>query len=368
MKFGAKLQKDGSCIFSIYAPLKKSVKLCLKNQKEILLDMDKDKSGGWKTTIKNIRVGEQYKFVVDGIEIPDPCSKYQMDGVHGYSTIIDYEKFELSLSNNRWENIPLSEYIIYELHIGTFTKDGTFKSAIDRLDYLLELGITAIEIMPVAQCPGKRNWGYDGVLPYSVQNSYGTPDDFFLLIGECHKRNIAVILDVVYNHLGPEGNYIWLLNVFFTDKYRTLWGNSINYDGKYSGLVRDFFIENAVYWFKYFDIDGLRLDAIHSIYDLSANHFLKELRERVDILQDEVGKNFYLIAESELNDTRILEPYDKNGFNLDSQWLDDFHHSIHTLLTGEQNGFYIDFIGIDKLNKSYNSGFVYTWESSDFRK
>jgi len=230
------------------------------------------------------------------------------------------------------------------------------------------LGINAIEIMPVAQFPGERNWGYDGVYLYAVHNSYGGPDGLKRLVNQCHKKEIAVVLDVVYNHLGPEGNYLWDYGPYFTDKYKTPWGSAMNFDGAYSDEVRNFFIENALYWFKNYHVDALRLDAIHAIFDMSAKHFLEELVERVAEFSEGEGRKFYLIAESNLNDARVIRPREIGGYGIDSQWCDDLHHSLHTLLTGEDEGYYIDFGRLDQLVKSLKEGFVYSGQFSAFRK
>jgi maltooligosyltrehalose trehalohydrolase len=258
--------------------------------------------------------------------------------------------------------------IMYELHIGTFTASGTFDAAISRLGDLEELGINAIEIMPVAQFPGERNWGYDGVYPFAVQNSYGGPEGLKVFVNECHRKGIAVILDVVYNHLGPEGNYLWDFGPYFTDKYKTPWGQAINFDGPYSNEVKKYFIENALYWLREFHIDALRLDAIHGIYDISAKPFLSHLSERVEQLSEEHGRKYYLIAESDLNNAFAAKPSLSGGYGLDSLWCDDFHHAVHSLLTGESNGYYVDFGTVNHLATSLNEGFVYSGQYSLFRK
>jgi maltooligosyltrehalose trehalohydrolase len=257
---------------------------------------------------------------------------------------------------------------MYELHVGTFTQEGTFDTIIPRLDEIRDVGINAIEIMPVAQFPGERNWGYDGVYIHAVQNSYGGPDGLKRLVNECHKKGTAVILDVVYNHLGPEGNYLWDYGPYFTKKYKTPWGEAINFDGAYSDEVRTFFIENALHWFKNYHIDALRLDAVHSIFDMSAKPFLQELAETVEEFSREEGREFHLIAESNLNDTKVIRPREFGGYGIHSQWSDDLHHSLHTLLTGEDEGYYVDFGKVEQLVKSFNEGFVYSGQHSRFRK
>jgi maltooligosyltrehalose trehalohydrolase len=256
---------------------------------------------------------------------------------------------------------------MYEIHIGTFTAKGTFDAALSRIDDLSELGINAIEIMPVAQFPGERNWGYDGVYPFAVQNSYGGPEGLRMFVNECHRKGIAVILDVVFNHLGPEGNYLWDYGPYFTDHYKTPWGQAINFDGPHSNAVREYFIENALYWLRDFHIDALRLDAIHGIYDISAKPFLSHLSERVEQFSREQGRKYYLVAESDLNNAFVAKPSLSGGYGLDSLWCDDFHHSLHSLITGESNGYYVDFGKVEHLAKSLNEGFVYSGQYSIFR-
>jgi maltooligosyltrehalose trehalohydrolase len=267
-----------------------------------------------------------------------------------------------------WQGMNLQDMIMYELHVGTFTPEGTFESIIPRLGDLKELGINTIEIMPVAQFPGERNWGYDGVLPFAVQNSYGGPHGLKTLIDYCHKMGIAVILDVVYNHFGPEGNYLRDFGPYFTQKYKTPWGEAINFDGAYSDAVRNYFIQNALYWFEYYHIDALRLDAIHAIFDKSAKPFLKELYEKTTDYAQTHNKRCYLIAESDLNDSRIIRPEDQGGYGLHAQWSDDFHHSVHTLLTGESTGYYADFGKVSHLEKVLTGNYAYSWDFSQHRK
>src|SRR3972149_6297876 len=258
--------------------------------------------------------------------------------------------------------------IIYELHTGTFTPEGTFEAIIPRLDELKDTEINALEIMPIAQFPGERNWGYDGVYPFAVQNSYGGPGCFKWLVNECHKRGIAVILDVVYNHLGPEGNYLWDYGPYFTKKYRTPWGDALNFDGAHSNEVRNYFIENALHWFKNYHIDARRLDAIHGIFDMSAKPFLSELAEKVEEFSKTTVKTCYLIAESDLNDSKVTRSREFGGYGIDAQWCDDFHHALHTILTGEKQGYYSDFGEVKHLVKAMREGFVYSGEYSQFRQ
>jgi maltooligosyltrehalose trehalohydrolase len=264
--------------------------------------------------------------------------------------------------------MPLVDMVMYELHIGTFTPLGTFGSVIERLDDLAALGVNAVEIMPVSQFPGARSWGYDGVYPFAVQNSYGGPREFKRLINECHKRAMAVLLDVVYNHLGPEGNYLADFGPYFTDRYRTPWGTAINFDGPESDEVRNFFMENALYWAEHYHIDALRMDAIHGIVDQGATPFLAELAQRIHRFSDESGRTVHLIAESDLNDSRVVTSLEKGGLGLDGQWSDDFHHALHGLLTGERQGYYVDFGGVRDLVRVLEDGFLYQGGYSAYRR
>lgn len=366
IKIGANY-KSGGCEFTIWAPLAKNMEVKIINDKERYVEMTRDDKGYWRAKVWDIKPGDNYVYRLNGSdERPDPISYFQQDGVHGSSRIIDHNAFKWS--DSAWKGIPLEEYIIYEMHPGTFTQEGTFYSAINRLDHLQDLGVTAIEAMPISQFPGARNWGYDGVYPFAVQNSYGGPDAFKSFVDACHKNHIAVILDVVYNHFGPDGNYLSMYGPYFTGKYRTPWGEALNFDGEYSDEVRNYFFQNAIHWIENYHIDALRLDAIHMIYDFSAKHFLEELNDHIKTFAKESGRNIYIIAESDLNDARIIAPKNTGGYNLAAQWSDDFHHSIHTLLTGEQGGYYMDFGKSSDLIDAYNNSFVYGGKYSPHRK
>ena len=367
MKIGSCYKQSGTCEFIVWAPFRKKVDVKILDPEEEIISMQKDDRGYWKTSVERLNSGSQYVYVLDGsLERPDPTSFFQHDGVHGPSSIIDHNEF--SWHDDSWQCISLAEMIMYELHVGTFTEEGTFSAVIPRFEGLLDLGINAIEIMPVAQFPGERNWGYDGVYPFAVQNSYGGPDGLKQLVDACHSLGIAVILDVVYNHLGPEGNYFQDFAPYFTEKYRTPWGKAINFDDAYSDDVRNYFIQNALYWFEHFHIDGLRLDAIHAINDDSAKPFLKDLKEQAQRWSSKNKKHVYLIAESDLNDIKIIQSPENGGFGLDAQWSDDFHHCIHTLLTGESGGYYQDFGKLHQLKKALEESFVYSWDYSAYRK
>jgi maltooligosyltrehalose trehalohydrolase len=305
--------------------------------------------------------------MLDGeLERPDPASHCQPSGVHGSSLVVNHHAF--SWNDQGWSVPALGDLIMYELHIGTFTPEGTLDAALSRIPDLKDLGVNAIEIMPVAQFPGTRNWGYDGTCLFAVQNSYGGPEGLKRFVNACHMQGLAVILDVVYNHLGPEGNYLSDYGPYFTDKYRTPWGMALNFDDAHSDEVRNFFIENALHWFRHYHIDALRLDAIHGISDMSAYPFLRELADKVRNFSALRGNTHYLIAESDLNDTRVLRSAELGGYGLHAQWCDDFHHSLHTLLTDENDGYYMDFGTIGHLEKSFREGFVYSGDFSMYRK
>ncbi|KKL07538.1 hypothetical protein LCGC14_2585020, partial [marine sediment metagenome] len=295
------------------------------------------------------------------------CDVFQPKGVHGPSEVVDQNAF--GWEDGGWGNIPLEDYVFYELHVGTFTPEGTFEAAIEHIPYLRDLGVTAVELMPVSQFPGTRNWGYDCVYPFSVHEGYGGPEGLKRLVNAFHKEGLAVVLDVVYNHLGPEGNYLGSFGPYFTDRYQTPWGDAINFDGEGSGQVRDFFISNAQFWAHHFHIDALRLDAVHGIFDQSPEHILKELNESIRESTD-----MYLIAESDLNDPRVIEDTGviddtgAGGYGLDLQWNDDFHHALHTLLTSEDMGYYMDFGDTSHLAKALKEGFIYSGQFSAFRK
>ena len=367
VKIGANYQGLGNCEFVVWAPLLQEVAVQIVSPQERLLPMQKDEEGYWQVMASGIEPGTLYFYQLAGANNrPDPASKYQPQGVHGPSEVIDLNAFNWSDTN--WGGIPLEEMIIYEIHVGTFTPEGTFEAIIPRLATLRKLGINAIEIMPVAQFPGERNWGYDGVDMFAVQNSYGGPEKFQQLVNVCHEHGISVILDVVYNHVGPEGNYLLDFGPYFTKNYRSVWGDAMNFDDAYCDAVRNFCLENARYWFQEYHIDALRLDAIQGIYDLSAKHFLHELAEIVDTLSQQQGRKLYLTAESDLNDVRIIRSQALGGYGLDAQWNDDFHHILHTLLTGEQDRYYQDFGKCEQLAKSFREGFIYSGQYAPHRK
>lgn len=366
LELGANVSKAG-VHFRIWAPKASSISLRIIGEpKDIFMDPEKD--GYFATHVKGLRGGTRYFYLLNGDQPrPDPVSRYQPEGVHGPSEVIDPSKFKWE--DQDWNGIPLEEMIIYEIHTGTFTQEGTFEAIIPFLDYLKnELGGTTIELMPVAQFPGERNWGYDGTYLYAPQNSYGGPEGLKRLTNECHRKGLAVILDVVYNHLGPEGNYLGDFGLYFTDRYKTPWGPAINFDGQESDEVRKFLIDNALYWITEYHIDGLRIDAIHGIFDFSAQHILLDIREAVHRQAKKLGRHILVIAESDLNDVRVIDPPERGGYGLDAQWNDDFHHCLHTLLTGEQSGYYQDFGDLIQLVKALREGFVYSGQYSSYRR
>jgi len=331
-----------------------------------LFTMERDEDGYHSLIIEGLTSGARYFYrLPNGNERPDPASQSQPEGVHGASEII---RTDFEWHDEEWRGIPLPDSIFYELHVGTFTDEGTFEAVIPHLDELRELGVTAIELMPVAQFPGSRNWGYDGAYPYAAQNSYGGADGLRHLVDACHTRGLAVVLDVVYNHLGPEGNYLGEFAPYFTDRYKTPWGVALNFDGPQSDHVRRYFIDNAIVWLDQFHIDALRLDAVHAIVDHTARPFLEELADAVHELSRSNGKSKFTIAESDLNDPRLIRPTEKGGYGLDSQWCDDFHHVLHVLLTGEQRGYYAGYQGVEQLALTLKSGFLFTGQYSTYRQ
>lgn len=373
LDLGAYPVGPSSVRFRVWAPYARTVSVRIEEgnptspiQEPIL--MLQQEGGYHEATIAGLAHGTRYRYLLDGKqERPDPASRAQPEGIHGPSAFIDPDQFIWSDQN--WTGLPLHDLIIYELHVGTFSAEGSFRGIIPFLDYLRnELGITAIELMPVAQFPGARNWGYDGVFPFAPQSTYGGPDGLKELVNACHRKGLAVILDVVYNHLGPEGNYLEDFGPYFTDRYRTPWGKAINYDGPESDEVRRYIVSNALYWVTEYHIDALRLDAIHGIYDFSAVHMLRELADAVHTIGRQLGRSILVIGESDLNDVRVIAPPTEGGYGLDAQWSDDFHHALHTVLTGERAGYYEDFGRLDQLAAALQEGFVYSGQRSPHRR
>lgn len=320
------------------------------------------KERGLHTLDSPLPPGVRYGFRVDGQgPFPDPRSDFLPEGVHGRSVRWDHSAD--SFDHTDFVQRPLSEAIFYELHVGTFSEEGTFVAAIEHLDHLVELGVTHIELMPVSAFPGERGWGYDGVAPFAPHAPYGSPAELKLLVDEAHKRGLAMVLDVVFNHLGPDGNYLGLYAPYFTDRYRTPWGEAVNLDGPDSDLVRQTFIDAALHWLEVYRFDALRLDAVHALYDQSATHFLEELVRQVTALGERTGRTLLLVAECDLNDPRYLRAPSAGGMGLHAQWCDEFHHALHAVLTGERDGYYEDFGSLELLAKALRQGYVYdgTW-------
>jgi maltooligosyltrehalose trehalohydrolase len=359
---------DGSVRWRVWAPNARRVDLVLVDGKQRrALPMASAPGHCFSLTRRDVPERQRYAYALDGgPERPDPCSLWQPDGVHGPSALVRTKRFRWT--DVDWKGVPREDLAIYELHVGTFTPQGTFDAVIPRLGQLRELGVTAIEVMPVAQFPGTRNWGYDGVALYAAQHSYGGPQGLQRLVDACHAAGLAIFLDVVYNHLGPEGNYLREFGPYFTDRYKTPWGEALNYDGAGCDAVRDFVLDNVRLWLEEFHFDGLRLDAVHAIFDLGARHILQAIEEVADEVSERTGRRRYIIAESDLNDPRLLIAPERGGYGLAAQWADDFHHAVHALLAGERNGYYADFGDVRQLARALEQPFVYAWDYSPFRR
>jgi maltooligosyltrehalose trehalohydrolase len=364
---GAICLPQGGVRFRVWAPACRTVSLQLESPHPAgPLPLRREPEGWFELTLPELGPGARYTYLLDDQrERPDPAARSLPEGVHGPSETVDTSAF--AWSDAGWRGVRLPDLVLYELHVGTFTAAGTFDAAIPRLPALRDLGVTAIELMPVASFPGARNWGYDGVGLYAPQRTYGGPAGLQRLIDACHRVGLAVVLDVVYNHFGPEGNYLAEFGPYYTDRYRTPWGQALNYDGPDAAPVRQFVIDNALYWVREYHVDGLRLDAVHGIFDRSPVHILRELNDAVQGEADRLGRRVHLIAESDLNDRRIVAAVSEGGFGLAAQWSDDFHHALHTLLTGERQGYYADFGSLEQLAQAYEASFVYAGQHSAFR-
>ncbi|MBC3541643.1 malto-oligosyltrehalose trehalohydrolase [Rufibacter sediminis] len=362
---GVSFSTSGQAEVLVWAPKAQHVELCL-NDGNTIIPLRKGEFGYWHETTDQLAPGDTYKYRIDeDQDYPDPASISQPQSVHGPSQALDVLTF--NWTDDTWNNLPLEDYVLYELHTGTFTPDGTFAGLEEKLDYLKELGVNAIEIMPVAQFPGDRNWGYDGVFPFAVQDSYGGPKALQHLVNTCHQKGLAVVLDVVYNHLGPEGNYLGVYGHYFTDKYNTPWGPALNFDDAWCDGVRRYFTENLLMWFRDFHIDAVRMDAVHAIKDFSPVHILREMKQHVNELMEATGRQHYMIVELDLNDTRFINPLEEQGFGMDAQWVDEFHHALRVTMTGESTGYYSDFSGIAHLAKAYEDAYVYDGQFSPHR-
>jgi maltooligosyltrehalose trehalohydrolase len=354
--------------FGVWAP--RAQKMSLQWHGQVLPMDGPNKRGWWMLNVPDAGCGDAYAFLVndDPTPYPDPRSLRQRQGVHGPSELYDHTKFQWH--DQLWRGSPKTGSIIYELHIGTFTQAGTFDGAIERLDYLADLGVTHLEIMPVAAFAGDRGWGYDGVALFATHEPYGGPDGFKRFVDAAHARCLSVVLDVVYNHFGPVGNYTSQFGPYLTDKHRTPWGAAVNLDEGGSDEVRRFFCDNAIMWLKDYHCDGLRFDAVHEFIDRSSVNFMEQLSQEVERLGATLGKEYYLIAESDLNDPRVVRPREALGYGMDSQWSDDFHHSLFTLLYTREpdRGYYSDFGSMSDLHKSLKHAYVYDGQYSNYRK
>jgi len=367
---GANMLGGGRVEFSLWAPGCDKIELMLGGSVGEMLEMQAEDDGWHRLTVEHARPGTLYHFVLpDGLKVPDPASRFQPRDVHGPSELIDPNAYDWTV---RWAGRPWHEIVLYELHVGTFTPEGTFRAAIDRLEHLQRLGVTAVEIMPVWDFPGGRNWGYDGVLPYAPDSSYGRPEDFKALIEAAHARGIAVLLDVVYNHFGPDGNYLPVYApAFFTERHQTPWGAAINYDGPDSRPVREFVIGNALYWLEEYDLDGLRFDAVHAIIDEGPRHLLDELSERLRAFAD---RPVHLLLENEDNEPgRLARTAAGKPVHFTAQWNDDIHHVLHVAATGETAGYYADYgggkqsDGTKLLATALAEGFAYQGQMMPYR-
>ena len=355
---GAVVQSDGSVRWSVWAPKADHVDVVLINGGARSFHRMTREDGGFFSFVKDhVSNGQRYTYRLnEGPDYPDPASRWQPDGVNQPSAVLRTDTF--IWSDETWKGIPREDLVFYEIHVGTFTPEGSFEAIIPRLSSLRELGVTALEIMPVGQFSGTRNWGYDGVHPFAPQQSYGGPHGLQRLVNECHLHGLAVFLDVVYNHIGPEGSYLGEYGPYFTDRYRTPWGSAVNYDGRGSDAVREFILDNVRMWIEEYRVDGLRLDAVHAIYDFGARHILRDIKEAADAAAQERGRHVHIVAESDLNDIRLLHPPQEGGYGLDAQWSDDFHHLVHASLTGERQGYYVDYGATEQFPRLLNSTFV----------
>jgi maltooligosyltrehalose trehalohydrolase len=370
MPFGAECRDDESVRFRLWAPAASRVELCLGGVEKLAqLSLHRSHDGWFELTTDRAKPGSRYFFRIDDAqEVPDPASRFQPHDVHGPSEVIDPDAFQWQDAD--WQGRRWEEAVIYELHVGAFTRTGTFSAACEKLDYLADLGVTTLELMPVSDFPGRRNWGYDGVYPFAPDSVYGCPEDLKQLVQAAHARGLMAFLDVVYNHFGPEGNYLnSYAPQFFTNRHHTPWGSAINFDGDGSRIVRDFFIHNALYWLTEYHFDGLRLDAVHAIIDDSTTHILTEL---ADVVHEAIGskRHVHLILENDNNQSRYLRRAENcRPRSYTAQWNDDIHHALHVLITGENDGYYSDYSDrpLEHLGRCLASGFDYQGEVSCFR-
>ncbi|HWN90575.1 MAG TPA: malto-oligosyltrehalose trehalohydrolase, partial [Verrucomicrobiae bacterium] len=367
MPFGAEARDDGTTRFRLWAPAARSVELWLADREQGFA-MPRDAAGWAEWVTREAPPGSRYSFRIDGeLLVPDPASRFQPDDVHGASEVVD--PLDFAWSDADWRGLPPERLVFYEIHVGTFSPEGTFAGLADRLDHLVSLGVTAVELMPVSDFPGRRGWGYDGVLPFAPESSYGRPETLKALVEACHARGLAVFLDVVYNHFGPEGNYLHrYAPAFFSRAHKTPWGDALNFDEPGCEVVRSFVVHNALYWLEEFHLDGLRLDAVHAIADSSARHVLVELARAV---AEGPGRDrlVHLVLENDGNESRYLACAGEDKRPLyQAQWNDDLHHALHTLLTGERDGYYADYQPpLPHLARALCEGFAFQGEWSPYR-
>ena len=353
--------------FRVWAPAQRAIKLRLTDNTGVRQEIAMRRDSEDFVSAAEASAGDRYFYVLDdGVAVPDPVSRLLPDGVHGPTEIVDPSPFPWSDSG--WRGLDLRDYVIYEMHIGTFTLEGTFDGAIGKLEYLKQLGITVVEIMPVAAFPGQRDWGYDGVSPYAVQASYGGPEGLKHFVDAAHRIGLAVMLDVVYNHLGPEGNYLPKFGPYFTAHHKTPWGDAINYDCAGCEQVRRYVVENALYWIREYRLDGLRLDAVQTIKDDSPRHILAEIQDNVQALARQLNRKVCIIAETDENDPRYIRPRAAGGCGLDAFWSDDFHHAVHAFFTGERQGYYQDFGDPQQIARALREGLDFQGEYFRFWK
>jgi maltooligosyltrehalose trehalohydrolase len=341
--------------FKVWAPGRRRVDVVADGRR---MAMNQGEGGWWEVSDGAIRAGTRYGYSLDGGEVrPDPRSPAQPDGVLGLSEVIDQRAY--AWNDTAWRGMPLAGAVLYELHAGTFSPQGTFDGIIERLPHLVRLGVDAIELMPVAEFSGDRGWGYDGADLFAPHHAYGGPAALKQLVDACHSAGLAVVLDVVYNHLGPVGNFLSEFGPYFSERHHTTWGAALNFDGPGSNEVRRFVIDNAIMWIRDYHFDGLRLDAVHAIVDQAPLHILEQLAHEVEALGVELHRSTFIIAESDLNDPRLVRGRDAGGYGLDAAWSDDWHHALHAALTGERTGYYEDFGSLERLGKALRQAWVY---------
>jgi maltooligosyltrehalose trehalohydrolase len=350
--------------FRVWAPKAERVRVEVDGKRH---PMERADGGWWTAEVDAAGVGSEYAYYIDkeDLALPDPRSMRQPHGVHGASQLVDLAAF--AWSDAGWQAPPLKSGVVYELHVGTFTPEGTLDAAREKLDWLRGLGVTHVQLMPVAAFPGRQGWGYDGVDLFAVHEPYGGPEALQRFVDACHAQCMAVLMDVVYNHLGPAGNYLGKFAPYFTSEHRTPWGDAVNLEGAGSHEVRRFFCDNARMWLRDYHCDGLRLDAVHAYTDRLAIHFMEQIGAEVRALEAETGRHYVVIAESDLNDPRVVTPVQAGGYGLDAQWSDDFHHALFAALTGENGGYYADFGSLADLGKSLREVFVYDGRYSRYR-